>query len=225
MLKPLLRVLLATGLSQSELVDICARSVDRLSESATPVRLRSLPHHEHLVNIIAHWVNNTAYLESGKPMRLRIVGKRPSFEGLVRSVSPSFSPSLVLGALKRRRVVRVHRSGEVELLSRFCPGRSNGAVDIELITKMAIDFLRTFELNLLENPRMGEGLFQRFAQKVNSDKRLAPVFNRHVREQGQLFLENIDEWLVRHQPKRASTRPKKRVRLGVGIYVINEALR
>jgi hypothetical protein len=121
--------------------------------------------------------------------------------------------------------VKLHRTGYVELLSRFFPARSKGAVDIELITKMAIDFLRTYELNLLDNPRMGEGLFQRYAQKTNSDERLAPIFNRYVRSQGQLFLESIDEWLVRHQPKKTSTRPKKRVRLGVGLYVINEALR
>lgn len=225
MLRPLLRVLLATGLSKRALIDVCARSVERLSRRATAARIRALPHYEPLVNIVAHWANNVGYLESGKPMRLRMVGKRPSFETLVKSVAPSLSASTVLGALRRRRIVKVNRTGDVELLSRFCPARSNGAVDIESVTKMAIDFLRTYELNLLENPRMGEGLFQRFAQKHNSDERLAPVFNRHVREQGQLFLESIDEWLVRHQPKRGSTRRKKKVRLGVGIYVINEALR
>lgn len=225
MLRPLLRVLIATGLSQQALIDVCTRSVERLSRRATATRIKALSRHEPLEHIVAHWANNAGYLESGKPMRLRIVGKRPSFETLVKSVAPSLSASVALGALRRRRVVKVTKTGDVELLSRFCPARSNGVVDIELVTKMAIDFLRTYELNLLENPRMGEGLFQRFAQKHNSDERLAPIFNRHVREQGQLFLENIDEWLVRHQPKRASTRRRKKVRLGVGIYVINEALR
>jgi hypothetical protein len=90
---------------------------------------------------------------------------------------------------------------------------------------MAMDFLRTYELNLLKNPPMGHGLFQRYAQMLDSDARLAPTFNKYVRDQGQLFLETIDEWLVRHQPRKASGRQKKRVRLGVGIYVINEALR
>jgi hypothetical protein len=111
------------------------------------------------------------------------------------------------------------------LLSRFQPARLNGAVDIETITRMAIDFLRTYELNLLKSPPMGQGLFQRYAQMPNSDARLAPTFNKYAREQGQIFLEAIDEWLVRHQPRKRSTRPRKRVRLGVGIYVINEALR
>jgi hypothetical protein len=51
------------------------------------------------------------------------------------------------------------------------------------------------------------------------------VFNRYAREQGQLFLEAMDEWLIRHQPTNSRKRRKDRVRLGVGIYVINEALR
>ena len=225
MLRPLLRVLLATGLSRQQLIDVCERSVQRLSDRAKPVRLKSLPHHEPLEQLVARWANHPAYLDAGKPIRLRIGGKKPSFRSLVKSVAPSLTSALVLRALKRRRIVRVDGNGGIELLSRFCPARSNGAVDIEVITKMAIDFLRTYELNLLKNPRMGRGLFQRYAQKLNSDTRLAPEFNRFVREQGQLFLETVDEWLVRHQPKRSSLRRKKNVRLGVGIYVINEALR
>lgn len=225
MLRPLLRVLLATGLTRRQLIEVCERGVQGLSERAELVRLKSLPHHEPLEQLVAHWANHPAYLDAGKPMRLRVRGKKPCFQSLVNSVAPSLSSSVVLRALKRRRIVKVDRSGRIELLSRFCPARSNGAVDIEVITKMAIDFLRTYELNLLKNPRMGRGLFQRYAQKLNSDVRLAPEFNRYVREQAQLFLETVDEWLVRHQPKRSALRRKKNVRLGVGIYVINEALR
>ena len=224
-LEPLLRVLLATGLSRRQLIDVCERNLQRLSGPAMPARFRSLPHFEPLEHIIARWATHPAYLDVGKPMRLRLKGKRPSFQSLVRSVVPSSSASFVLRALKRRRLVRVDRNGRAVLLSRFHPARVDGAVDIETITKMAIDFLRTYELNLLKNPPMGHGLFQRYAQMLNSDARLAPTFNKYVREQGQLFLETIDEWLVRHQPKKSSARPKKRVRLGVGIYIINEALR
>jgi hypothetical protein len=88
---------------------------------------------------------------------------------------------------------------------------------------MTVDFLRTVEFNALKNPRPGSGLFQRTAHKRNSDARVAPEFNRHIRQEGQLFLERVDEWLARHQPKKSS-RSRAKVRLGVGIYVINELL-
>ena len=89
---------------------------------------------------------------------------------------------------------------------------------------MTIDFLRTHEFNFLRNPRRGHGLFQRIAHKRDSDARIAPQFNRYIRERGQQFLEAMDDWLYRHRPKRAG-RQRKKVRLGVGMYVINESLR
>lgn len=158
-------------------------------------------------------------------MPLRMRGKRPSFQSLIRSVAPDLSPKLALHTLKRSHVVSVNKDRKIQLLSRFYPARKRGTVDLEFFTNETVDFLRTQEFNFLKNPPMGHGLFQRRAHKLNSDASLAPIFNRHVRERGQLFLEEIDEWLVRHQPKNGKGRRKKRVRLGVGIYVINEALR
>jgi hypothetical protein len=107
----------------------------------------------------------------------------------------------------------------------YTPARAHGAFSVDLFAKMTIDFLRALEFNLLSNPRLGDGLFQRRAHKVNADARLAPVFNKYVREQGQLFLESVDEWLIRHQPATKRGQRRKKVRLGVGVYVINEALR
>jgi hypothetical protein len=103
--------------------------------------------------------------------------------------------------------------------------RSRGAIDLELFTTFTVDFLRTLEYNFLKNPLMGRGLFQRVAHKLDSNSRLAPLFNQYVREHGQLFLESVDEWLIRHQPARRRGQRRRRVRLGVGVYVINEALR
>lgn len=224
-LRPLLRVLRAAGLSKTELIEVCEKNIQELSERARPSRIRSLPHHVPLEEIVSRWANDPAYLDQGGSMRLRVRGKKPNVQSLVKSVAPKLSPKLVLRALKRSRVVRVTKDGKVELLSRFYSARKRGTVDLEFFTNMTTDFLRTQEFNFLKNPPMGHGLFQRRAHKVNSAARLAPVFNRYVREQGQLFLEAIDEWLVRHQPKNGKSRRKKRVRLGVGIYVINEALR
>lgn len=225
MLRPLLRVLLAAGAGKRELALICIQLIIRLSNADASMRITPLLNREPLEGIVYRWTNHMAYLERGKPTRLRLKGRKPSFSELVKAVSPSYSPSFALRDLKRRHVIRIAPDGKVELVSRFYPLRSYRAVDIEPFARMTTDFLRAHEFNLLNAPALGKGLFQRIAHNLNSDARLAPVFNRYVREQGQLFLEIIDEWLVRHQPKRSAKRSKKKVRLGVGIYVINEALR
>jgi hypothetical protein len=225
MLKPFLRVLIAAGANGKQLSRICSRLIGHFSTHPSDARIQPLVNREPLERIVARWANHLTYLRHGEPIRLRIAGAKPNFRSLVRSAAPNYPASLALRDLKRSGVIRRTRDGKLRLTHRFYPVRSRGAVDIELFTKMMMDFLRAHEFNFLNNPSLGHGLFQRIAHNLNSDARLAPTFNKYAREQGQIFLEAIDEWLVRHQPRKRSTRPRKRVRLGVGIYVINEALR
>lgn len=226
-LRPLLRVLLAAGLTQQQLIRICERTIGDAAKSDDGVAsLRRLPHYSTLEHVIARWANDPLYLEQGNPIRLRIRGKGPSFKSLVKAVAPKSPWRVALAVLTRNRLVKIASDGAtVRLVSRFYPMRSHGAIDLELFTTLTEDFLRTHEYNFLKNPLMGRGLFQRVAHKLDSDPRLAPLFNRYVREQGQLFLESVDEWLIRHQPAKKRGQRRRKVRLGVGVYVINEALR
>ena len=224
-LRPLFRLLLAAGLEKKELVALTAQTIGRLPEHSTHAQLRSLPYCRPLEKLVARWVTNPRYLDEGHPMRLRMRGRHPSFQSLVKSVTPKMPCALALDALKRTRIARVTSDRKVELLSHFYSMRVAGFVDIEVVTTIVVDFLRTHEFNILKNPQAGRGLFQRIAHHQNSDPKLAPVFNQYAREQGQSFLEAMDEWLLRHQPRHHGKRRRKRVRLGVGIYVINEALR
>lgn len=222
-LKPLLRVLHAAGLSEQELAEISRQTIRRLPDSGRR-RLEALRPSAPLEHVIARWTTDPAYLEAGEPRRLRLRGSKPSFTSLVRSVSSNTSATAVLKLLDRRGLVRIRPRGQVQLLARFYPVRAQDAIDLELFTTMTIDFLRTHEFNFLENPPRGHGLFQRIAHKRYADARIAPEFNRYVREHGQLFLEAVDDWLNRHKA-RVSPGLRRKVRLGVGIYVINETLR
>jgi hypothetical protein len=224
-LTPLFRLLLASGLPKHELIILSERTIRQLPDHSMAAQLKSIPECAPLQRLVARWVNDSGYLERGHPMRLRLKGPRPSFQALVKSGAPSLSWAYALDALQRAGVAKVARDRKVQLLSHFYSTRLGRSVDIELVTTMVVDFLRAHELNILKHPRSGHGIFQRIAHNLNSDSKLAPVFNRYVREQGQLFLEGIDEWLIRHQPRARGERRRKRVRLGVGIYVINEALR
>jgi hypothetical protein len=206
-------------------MEICEAAIGRAEKQTTRDGLRFMQHIEPAEDVIARWINDPSYLTGGKPMILPLRSKSASFSGLVKSVAPTSSPTELLRALTRKHVVRVTSDRKVELLMRYTPARVHGSVDLELFTAMTIDFLRTLEFNFLKNPHLGRGLFQRRAVKVNSDTRLAPVFNKYVREQGQFFLESVYEWLIRHQPAKKAGHQRKKTRLGVGVYVINEALR
>jgi Family of unknown function (DUF6502) len=222
-LAPLLHVLTAAGLSEQELATVCRQVAHSLPVRSTTRHLAGLREHRYLEHVIAKWNNDPHYLGEGQPIVLKLKGKRPSFTSLVRGVSSRASAATTLRLLSERGLVKVDRAGRARLLARFYPVRAHESLDLELFTTMTVDFLRAHEFNYLRNPRYGSGLFQRIAHNRNSDARIAPEFNRYVRDQGQLFLERIDEWLSRHQPKK-STRSRTRVRLGIGMYVINESL-
>lgn len=224
-LRPLFRILLAAGLSEAQLIRVCETGIRRLAKNAMFGRLGSMPHVERTDEVIARWIHHPSYSSHGEPVILPMKGKTVSFSALVKLVAPRASPTTMLHALMLSHAVRMRSDGRIELLMRYTPLRARGGVDIKLFTSVTTDFLHALEFNLLNRPRLGEGLFQRRAHKVNSDARLAPVFNQYVREQGQLFLESIDEWLIRHQPKQKRGQRRRKVRLGVGVYVINEALR
>ena len=224
-LRPLFRILLAAGLSEAKLIRVCETGIRRLAKNAIFGRLGSMPHIERMEEVIARWIRHPTYSSHGEPILLPMKGKTISFSALVKSAAPRVSPTTMLRALTLSHAVRMRSDGRIELLMRYSPVRGHGGVDIELLTSVTTDFLHALEFNLLNRPRLGEGLFQRRAHKINSDARLAPVFNRYVREQSQLFLESIDEWLIRHQPKQKRGQRRRKVRLGVGVYVINEALR
>jgi hypothetical protein len=224
-ISPLLRILLAAGLTKTQLSKVCETAIGKAAKQKERAGLRLMPHVEPAEEVIARWIHHPSYLASGKPMILPLKSKKTSFSSLVKSVSPALPPTKMLRALATSHVVRITPDRKVELLMRYSPARLHGSVDIESFTAMTVDFLRTLEFNFLKNPRVGQGLFQRRAVKVNSDTRLAPEFNQYVREQGQLFLESVYEWLIRHQPSKKSGQRRRKVRLGVGVYVINEALR
>jgi hypothetical protein len=217
-------VLVSAGLSEQELTTICGEVIRGLPRRAKTKPLAALSPDGRLEQLIARWTTDPEYLDIGVPMVLRIRGCKPSFATLVRKVSPRASAQQSLRVLQKRGLVRVNGKGQVRLLARFYPVRANDAVDLGLFTTMTIDFLRTHEFNFLRNPRRGQGLFQRTAHNRDSDARIAPIFNRYIRERGQQFLEDADDWLYRHRSTRAE-RSGKKVRLGVGMYVINELLR
>lgn len=223
-LLPLLRVLIAAGLTEQELLEICARHAQHIRKTLGRQRLRSLDNHgQKLERIISRWITDPAFLEEGAPAALDYSGRR-GFKLLVGRASPGFSPSEALRNLLRHRVVSISGKKRVRLLSRFFPMRSVNAIDIDIYAQMTIDFLRTHEFNFLRNPKRGQGLFQRFAHSASIDPRLAPLFNRYARKQGEVLLEAVDDWLARRErPMRKGA--KKSVRLGLGVYVINESLR
>jgi hypothetical protein len=222
--KPLLNVLLAAGLDASDANEICTRHAKAYARQRKRRKLRPLPFETSLEHVVSRWSTDPTFLDGNKPAALRYRG-RTSFSSLVRLSSTRITAADALKELLRHKLVACGKDGRVRLICPFFPVRSSHAVDLELFTKMTVDFLRTHEFNFLRNPRRGEGLFQRIAHRATTKPGLAADFNRYARQQAQLLLETMDDWLARHDLPERKTGSGRRARLGLGVYVINELLR
>jgi hypothetical protein len=64
--------------------------------------------------------------------------------------------------------------------------------------------------------------FEGRATNANVRTAVAAEFRAFLEEEGQSFLERVDEWLTRHEPPAETRRKQKTTRLGIGIYQIQD---
>ena len=223
-LKPLLRVLFAAGLSEAELAAICRIHAHKYARDGVHTSFSLWRYQPAIEDIIARWNTDPSFLEGSKPAPLAYTG-RDSFTSLARLATPAIGVSRALSELRRHKLVTGRRNGRLRLISSFFPVRTTDAFDLEMFTKMTVDFLRTHEVNFLSKRPRGKGLFQRIAHRSTSNPKLAEEFNSYARTQGQLLLEAIDDWLARHDTDVRRPKIANRSRVGMGIYLINETLR
>jgi hypothetical protein len=217
LLKPLLRVLFAAGLTRSELLRTCeGLAAGMLSKRSMP-KLRQVNYDPSLERVISLWTTNPEFSSTTLPLRGRI----GSFHALAKAAVPARRPSALLKQLRELRLVRSLPKARVRLLDQFVPIRSGNAFDLAMFTELTVDFLRTHEVNLLSGAKRGEGLFQRVARRNNFGAHMAPLFDRFARKQGQLLLASVDDWFARHGRVE---RKRSKARLGVGVYLINSTV-
>jgi len=66
--------------------------------------------------------------------------------------------------------------------------------------------------------------FDRRALSLRVDPKALPEFREMLEREGQAFLERIDEWISAHEPPSSVDEQGRRIRLGVGVYHIQDRL-
>jgi Family of unknown function (DUF6502) len=222
MIGPMVRILAAVGLSEAEVVTACLNHFVLIRRRPRTRKLKVAVRDYKQGAILTTWATHPSYLRGGTPATLNVAGRSPSFTSLVREVDKDLSSSLLLRDWCRSRIARMVGKNRVELLARYVPLQTGKEVDLDSLATMTRDLLRAYEFNILHGTRPGRGLLQRVAYSYDVHPRLASRFNTFAREQATLLLEAIDDWLARHQmPKQRRRRP---IRLGLGVYVINETI-
>jgi len=149
-------------------------------------------------------------------------GEGLAFSDLAATYCPGISPQALLDELIRTGCVKEIGSGFYRALSRSYVPDPLSTESIRLVAQIIHNLCETLEVNLRPESRGGKGLVQRtvYSRTGLSVERMEQL-EKHVRDRGQLFAEQIDDWFATYQEPEGSS---DGIKTGVGVYhyVVNE---
>jgi len=208
------RMSVITGLSRKE--------VKRVRQLPRPDDRETAERYNRAARVIAAWRRNKKYLDSeGQPAPLPLGGSGVSFTELVKRFSGDVPVRATLDELIRVGAVKRLEDGKICLLTRtYVPAHSDADKLHILGTDVAL-LISTIDHNL--NPGTVGPFFQRKVAYDNLPDEVLPEFRKHSAKKAQLYLENLDRWLSKHD--RDDTPLVKgggRNQAGIGIYYFEE---
>jgi len=223
---PLIRLLAASGIPRSMLAEIlrlASRELDALAgeeESASTVHLGS--RQRECMELLCLWRRHKDFLGGdGRPAALAFDGDSSSFTQLCRLVSPERTAPEFLETLCAFEAVKVLADGRISPSTpTFLLGNRDqaGIMAADGVLKQLAGFLRVVDYNVRQSQLGEKRRFERACTVVIAEE-YVPIFERAVRERGQVFIDVLDEWLERH---RSMQSPSGRyAEIGAGAYFVD----
>jgi hypothetical protein len=211
------KVALMTGINRHEV----RRQQEQLEAAAPPVPT----YMGAAQRVLSGWHQDPDYVdEGGAPRLLPESGPAPSFQSLCRRYAGDMPASALLREFRRVGAVRDDEDGRVCAVMRtYIQAR----LDPEKILRAGsvLEDLGNTVVFDLTAPATARLRFERRAENAMIDLRDVPEFQDFLEREGMAFLERVDEWLTKHESNDL-TAPGARVRLGVGVYHLqDEAVR
>jgi Family of unknown function (DUF6502) len=144
----------------------------------------------------------------------------PSFSELAAEYCPGFSPRVLLDELLRTGCVQ-EVGGYFRALKRTYVPDPLSTQSILWFARVVHNICETLEINFRAESVSGKGLMERTIYTVHSmSKQDLKEFDKFIRSRGQIFADDIDNWLS----DRDKDEPGERVKTGVGIYhyIVND---
>jgi hypothetical protein len=211
------RIALLTGMTR--------REVRRYRDSALAAPapdVRAEDDLNHASRVLAGWHLDAEFIdELGRPRPLDAKGEGATFAQLVRRYAGDIPVTALTKELLRSGSIERTATGGYSVLRRFYMPRAMDGQAVERAGAVIADLATTVEHNLSreagEPPR-----FEGRAQNRHIDPRQLPAFRAFMEREGQAFLERFDEWLSAHEMPQDESTAATTLRLGVGVYAIQE---
>lgn len=213
------RVAIMTGLGRREV-----RRLRDLLAVAPPIESGRL---HGATRVLTGWYLDEDFTdEAGLPLDLAVeslpgTASGPSFAELCKRYGGDLAPVTMRRELSRVGAIEELPNGELRALQRYYMPLQMDPEAMIRAGSMLEDLGTTVSFNLgkpEDEPR-------RFAGRA-TNIRIRPAdarrFRAYLEQQGQAFLERVDEWLSRHEVPAEPTAKTRTLRIGVGVYGIHD---
>lgn len=174
------------------------------------------------MEVMCTWRRDTSLINAeGLPAALALEDGPTSFDSLCRRAGCKNEPREILNALIDFGAVSVGSDRKVvSETPTFLLGRAAtvGRLATDALLKHMEGYLRVVHRNVCSVSGPTKARFER-ACTVSVAVELEPVFDRLVRDRGQIFIDSIDEWLERNAKRESAS--GRYLELGAGAYFID----
>jgi len=210
------RVSILTGISRKEV-----KRQRELLEGGTETQSSKTT---DATRLLSGWYQDPDFLNAdGDPLALTLEAEgRQSFHELFARYGGDTPEQTLLRELTSARSIERLEDGRVSPKRRYHTPDEVSEGALRFFGTNLFDHANTLSKNLAVEdgaPKWLEG----FAVESNIDSRHVEEFREFLNVRGQEFLEEIDEWLSRHQ-QNAEDKTSTPVRLGLGVYAIEGTL-
>jgi len=206
------RVAILTGFTRKE--------VARLRDVLAREDLDGIDRMNHATRVLSGWYTDKDFLGAdGSPVALQAEGDDATFESLCKRYASDVPATTMLKELKHVGAVIVGAAGQLIVQTRYYMPRqldpqlvlSSGSVMQDLGNTVAHNLYRESET---------AARFERRAHNTRVSARARPSFQKYLEQEGQKFLEHVDQWLSDNEVDENSA--EESIRLGLGAYWIEQ---
>jgi hypothetical protein len=208
------RVAIMTGINR--------REVARQRELVQTTELPQPTYAGAATRLLTGWHMDADYRAAdGSPLVISARGSAPSFEDLCRRYGGTVPATALLKELRNVGAIGADGEGRLQALQRtYMPLPLDGQKT--LIGGTLVGDLAETVVHDLTAPPGTPLRYARHAINARVNVRHAEEFRQLLHKEGQAFLERIDDWLTQHEIPADAPADEASVRLGAGIYHIQD---
>lgn len=225
LLASLLHFMASSGMSRKQIeaaFSVCMQELSRPKGSKKWEQMAAPRVGDETVEsaVLRLWHRTSRYLDSdAQPVPLKLYGRSPSVEALVRMQGASVNPRLVIRGLQSVGLIFRTSRGLYLPAQDSATIRQLHRLSVEHVGKSVMRLLGTVLRNT-DPSQARTPLIERSARVPDLDAREAKAFAEFTQKQGLAYLQAVDDWLETRRVARATGKRRSRKgSMGAGVHL------